>query len=242
MKKFAFLLVYFSLFAFVTSVSAQRFHRSDCQNEIGTVAGFNFYSGDITQSFAQFSESKLAYGLYFRHTFSSDFSVRLQFSTGSLTGDDKNNPQLSFRKFRFSTSMKEISTVAEWHIFGKPSFDEIGLKRFSPYLMAGFGFTRATATAEAYGSVAERRANTKSPFPEANQKQDFVTTPFGFGVRTYISDRLIFGIEANCRPVYSDQLDGVSINGNPEKNDWYYFYGVTIGYLLNDPNPCRMFR
>jgi hypothetical protein len=59
------------------------------------------------------------------------------------------------------------------------------------------------------------------------------------GVRADILDRLVLGAEFGWRPVFSDDIDGIRQNGNPAKGDWYYFTGLTISFILSDPERKR---
>lgn len=249
MKKTAFVLVPFLLLPIL--FFAQRFSpRNHCSNEIGIVGGFNAYSGDLTQKFAETKELRFGFGGFFRHHFSENFSVRAQIGKGLLSGDDRHNDeQLNFRKFRFTTTFVEGTVVGEYHPLGKTSFDDYGWRIFKPYVFAGAGFTRARQTTEDYSGVNDVKngrgfdASEKVvEFPEPGLKQNFVTLPFGVGVRANVGEQLILGVEASFRPVFSDYLDGVKLNGNETENDWYHFLGVSLSYVLQSKrHPCRMF-
>ncbi|MCC7244331.1 MAG: hypothetical protein IT269_01515 [Saprospiraceae bacterium] len=75
----------------------------------------------------------------------------------------------------------------------------------------------------------------KVPLPEDGLKTLFMLAPMGVGLRFDVFDRLIIGVEGGWRPVFSDDLDGVKVNGNPESNDWYYYGGTTISFVLGRP-------
>jgi hypothetical protein len=42
----------------------------------------------------------------------------------------------------------------------------------------------------------------------------------------------VLGLDVGWRPVFSDGLDGVKINGNPNQSDWYYFVGITTSFII----------
>ena len=60
-----------------------------------------------------------------------------------------------------------------------------------------------------------------------------MTIPFGFGVKTNLTDRLSAGLEWSYRKTFYDKIDNVesplgkSILHN---NDWYSTYGLFITY------------
>ena len=56
----------------------------------------------------------------------------------------------------------------------------------------------------------------------------------GAGVRADISEFFVIGLEVGWRPVFSDDLDGVRYNGNPESGDWYYFAGLTTSFIISN--------
>jgi hypothetical protein len=55
----------------------------------------------------------------------------------------------------------------------------------------------------------------------------------GVGIRVDITKKLVLGVEAGARPIFSDRLDGVRINGDPQNDDWYYFGGATVSFNLD---------
>jgi hypothetical protein len=222
------------LFALITlnTISAQR----ETYFETGFLLGLTNYSGDLAESSIELSETQPGYGLYFRYHFSKHFAAKAHIYSGSISGDDANSPTLSYRNLRFSTSIIEFGTVAEWHILGKERYSNTGIHNFfiTPYLFGGLGYTFADTKAEYYGDPSSEYAP-QYPLPEEGLRDKFLLIPIGFGVRADILDRLVIGAEFGFRPVFSDDLDGIRQNGNPNKDDWYYFTGLTISFILSDP-------
>lgn len=222
------------LFALLSlqTISAQR----ESYFETGFLLGLTNYSGDVAEASIELSETQPGYGLYFRYHFSRHFAAKAHIYSGSIAGDDANSPTLSYRNLKFSTSLIEFGAVAEWHILGKERYTNTGIHNFfmTPYLFGGLGYTFADAKAEYYGDPASEYAP-QYPLPEEGLKDKFILVPVGIGVRADILDRLVIGAELGFRPVFSDDLDGISQNGNPDKGDWYYFTGLTISFILSDP-------
>lgn len=58
----------------------------------------------------------------------------------------------------------------------------------------------------------------------------------GAGLKYDLSRQLVIGIEVGLRPTFDDLLDGISQAGNPDKNDWFGFGGLTLHYRIGKPD------
>lgn len=205
--------------------------------EAGAMLGMTSYSGDITAKRIDLQELRPGYGAFVRYHLDQHFAVKAHIYGGTISGDDKYSPVKAPRSFKFGTSIFEIATCLEWHLFGRERFSGTGLHNFfiTPYGFVGVGLTFADARAEYYGPLDRRDDFLKVPLPEEGLKTTFLLAPVGGGIRLDFYERFIFGLEGGFRPVFSDDIDGVSQNGNPKRNDWYYFFGATISYILNGP-------
>ncbi|MBC7777697.1 MAG: hypothetical protein H7246_19840 [Phycisphaerae bacterium] len=211
--------------------------------EGGILLGISNYSGDLSEKRIHLSESKLAYGGFVRYFLSSHFALRAHFFAGSISGEDANAEALlqQQRSFRFKTDLREFGLVGEYHVFGRG--ESAGIKRdnylLSPYLYLGIGGTFTRKKVEYYGAPEDRSEFVLVPLPEGGQREQFLVFPMGVGVLADLTKDVVLGLEVGWRPSVSDQLDGVSLNGNPDKKDWYYFGGVTLTFILNkqkEPN------
>jgi OmpA-OmpF porin, OOP family len=209
--------------------------------EGGFLFGFNNYSGDVAQNKIVLGETRFGYGAFLRYQMTQKFALRAHIYSGNISGDDKNNDNLAFRKFKFSANLFEIAAVGEWHFLGEERITSSGIlsTRISPYIFLGVGTAASEPETQCYGTPAECSEYTIIAFPEPNLKSRYLTTPGGFGLKLFLSDRLNGGGEIGWRPVYSDFLDGIKVNGNPNRGDWYYFVGLSLSYVLNDPNKFR---
>jgi OmpA-OmpF porin, OOP family len=209
--------------------------------EAGFLFGFNNYSGDVAQSRVVLGETRFGYGAFVRYQLNNYFAARVHLYSGNISGDDKNNKSLAFRKFKFAANVLEFAGAGEWHFLGDNRVSQSGLLsvRLSPYVFLGVGMAVSEPTTECYGDKADCATNTVIAFPEPNLQRQYLITPGGFGLKAFISERLYMGGEIGWRPVYSDFLDGIKVNGNPKRGDWYYFLGLSLSYVLNDPNKFR---
>jgi hypothetical protein len=194
--------------------------------EVGFLFGLTNYSGDISEQRVELEETRPGYGAFIRHHFGDHFSGKIHFYTGSISGDDRNTSRKE-RSFRFSTNIVEFAAVGEWNILDKDHYALV------PYLFGGIGTTFARAELDYYGTLEKRENYIKDPSEfGVTQKYRFVLAPVGVGVRTSLFDLVQIGVEGGMRPVFSDRLDGASVNANPKSGDWYYFAGATLSFLI----------
>jgi hypothetical protein len=179
----------------------------------------------------------LSYGAYLRYFLSEHFSLRAQVFAGAISGDDvhASNDAKRARSLRFGTDILELAALGEWHPFGLYRYKDIGVRRFfvSPYLFAGAAASFGGAKVEYYGLPADEPKVLSAPLPEVGVNQRFLAAPFGIGCRAQINETVVLGLDAGARLVFSDKLDGVHLNGNPDNNDWYYFCGMSISFILS---------
>lgn len=227
-----------------TSLHAQ-YRRGGTEHyaELGFLFGLTNYSGDLAEAHVEMKETRPGFGAFVRYHFSPTFAIKGQVYSGYVTGDDNNSTNIKRvrRSLKFATSIFEYGAVAEYHFFAPERLNGAGTHNFhvNPYLFAGVGGAVTDAKAEYYGPEDLRDFYLKAPLPEAGLQSHFFSTPVGFGVEMDVYDRIILGAELGWRPVFSDDLDGIKRNGNPDKKDWYYFAGFTIAYILSGtPERC----
>jgi OmpA-OmpF porin, OOP family len=193
--------------------------------EVGISLTLFHYSGDLAESRIVAGEGQFGFGFQVRQQLAKQLFVLGSAGFGRIAGDDKNNKELSFRKYRFFSPIREFSLQAEFHPFATPF--EIGATgaKLSPFVFAGGGLVLVDPKAEFYGSG-------PNPFPEKELKKKMFCTPVGVGVRADVYEKIgVFG-SIGWRPVYSDDLDGVSLNGNPDKQDWYTCFQLGFSYMI----------
>jgi OmpA-OmpF porin, OOP family len=223
------LLFILMLFTAFTTIHAQKSIKGTIEG--GIMLGATNYSGDVAEKRVELIETQPGFGVFARYHFTKSFSIKAHVYSGSITGDDKNTVN-AVRKYKFGTSIFEGAVVGEWTLFPKDRLTNTGVFKpiFEPYLFAGIGFTRADPKAEYYGTTPN--IDLKVPLPEDNIKTRYLLAPIGAGIRVTLSERFVLGFEGGLRPVFSDDLDGMRMNGNPSSNDWYYFTGLTASIIL----------
>ena len=170
-----------------------------------------------------------------RYNINDRFSVSGNFNISTLQGSDLNSsaPIIKQRGFAFKYGIKELAISGEFNLLPTDRrMHNYGffLQRFSPYIFAGFALAATDGTPTA---PADR---IPYPVPEKDTRNTFIAASFGVDLKLQITKEINTGFDFGWRPTFSDYLDGVSINGNPNKNDWYFMAGFKISYLLDYKN------
>lgn len=198
--------------------------------ELGLFAGSSNYQGDLADGLLVWKETQPAGGLFIRYSPIDFLSFKLGFTSGRIIGSDLNSSDAGIRQrsYTFESQIREFAAFGEFHLpqYGSSSYG-IFSPRFSPYVFGGVGLTTLN------GKPNAPRDRVPYPFPEEGAKNQFITVPVGLGVKFRFAETFATSVEWGTRAVFSDYLDGISKNGNPKKNDWYMFMGVTLSYIID---------
>ena len=196
------------------TVRAQEDYRFD----FGAGIGMTGYLGDANTS-NLFQNPSWDAELFLRYIFNPRIALKTNFYVGGLRGDSEQMTNVfpNGQNFKFNTTFFELGELFEFNFF------EFGigetyrkLKRISPYITAGLSATLWTVDKSVFAGF---------------------TIPFGIGVKYKVNERLNLGLEFLMKKVFSDRLDGVSledpytIKSSFAKNtDWYSTVTFTISY------------
>ena len=197
--------------------------------EIGLLGGFANYQGDLATSQIELSETKVSYGAFLRYHVSEKVKFKINGYLGFISGSDENSDNsLRSRGWSFESSLLEVAAVAEFHPLGKARYGSTGIfeKHVSPYVFVGAGMVNTDP------KIKVTKAGDEGLFPEGDFNPTFLTLPFGAGVQFDLMENLSIGFEGGWRMTFNDYLDGVSKNGNSDKNDLYIFLGATVSYVF----------
>ena len=201
--------------------------------EIGAFLGISNYQGDLIVPVFSLSgdNNNFGWGLHARHNFTPNWALRANVFSSKLSGDEANYPENGhdIRAYSFESSFLEGSLMLEWDILGKRRYADGGFKKIvSPYLFVGAGFASFDADVDWNGRTSSRITT------DINEKETAgLTVPLGGGLRFDLSEKLHFDLEAGFRTPFSDYLDGVSVAGDPDDNDWYSYIGLNVAYRLS---------
>lgn len=203
--------------------------------EIGVLGGFANYQGDLVENPIAISETRLSYGGFLRYHLHNKFKVRGNFMYGYISGSDANSDDIGFKErgWSFESNIFEASLIGEFHPLGRNRTGETGLfrRQISPYIGAGAGMATFTPKVKVTDSA------DADLFPEQGEQSVSVSLPILAGVRVDVFEFLSLGVEVGWRATFNDYLDGVSKNGNNDKNDWYLIGGITASFFLGNSDP-----
>lgn len=224
MKYLATLLLIF--FALTTTRSQQTV-------EAGLFLGFANYQGDLSDNQIVFRETKNSFGGFIRLHYEDKLKIRGNVYYGYIGGDDNNaKSDKKHRGWKFDGEILEIALTGEYHPFGRSRASNTGIfrRQISPYLATGLGYTMSTIRLTYPDSDTHL-------FPEPNDKDTFLSVPLIIGVRIDLLENLSISGEWGWRTVFSDYLDDVAANGNPNRRDWYLFVGGSLSYFFGSFSP-----
>ena len=229
--------------------------------EVGLLAGGSYYLGDLNPG-KHFINTQLLYGALIRYNFDTRWAVKVSFSRGKIKGNSAQSSFLPDRNLQFESPVTDISAVAEFNFFSyfigsrynsiSPYiYAGIGCFIFEP--VSGGQSLRAAGT-EGQNVGYEGR----KPYSTFG-----LGIPMGLGVKYSLSKAIGISVFWEIHKTFTDYLDDVSstyylvgssidVNdpnqllsdpalnhqpgmqrGNPENNDWFAFFGVSVTYKFN---------
>lgn len=215
--------------------------------EAGINGGTLIYTGDLTPAaLGSYATLKPQFGFHAAYILNRSFSVRANFSFGSLKGDDAKYSSPEYRQqrnFAFTTPVTEFSGMIVWDILKKNAVEQ--RKGFAPYIFAGAGIALFNIQRDYSRYNAEyfngEITNTALVADIAHRlPRSLPVIPVGAGLKYFISPKLAVQAETNYRLMSSDYLDGFSRAANPAKKDNYYSFslGVVLALRYKDRNDC----
>ncbi|MBK9014184.1 MAG: outer membrane beta-barrel protein [Saprospiraceae bacterium] len=199
--------------------------------EFGVLGGFANYQGDLAEDEIVVSETKLSFGGFLRYHVNKKVKIRGNFMYGYISGNDANaEGSLKDRGWSFESNILETSFVGEYHPLGRSRVGNTGIfaRQISPYLGLGLGIATHTP------KVSVTDPLDIGLFPEQDEKTLSASIPLMVGIRADLFEFFSLGAELGWRATFSDYLDGVSKNGNNNKNDWYVLGGITASFFFGD--------
>ncbi|HET7179832.1 MAG TPA: DUF6089 family protein [Chryseosolibacter sp.] len=206
------------------------------KSEVGFGIGTLNYTGDLVRTY-DILNSRPAATVFYRSNISKVVSLRASLMGGNLYGSDK-RPIDAFAEQRdasFSIFLMEASTVLEYHFMNWR--DDKHILRFTPYLFGGLGIFGISGNEHKTAQYSNVQA----------------AIPFGLGLKYILNPKWYLSTEFGVRTTFFDYLDDVSVGnnslvknyqyGNPNDNDVYYFFGVSITRTFYDiPCPTNPYK
>jgi hypothetical protein len=194
------------------------------QSAIGLQFGGLAVQGDLVDSPFDAGEIGFMYGLNYQNQLSPSFGLRAGLTRGRLRANEQDTDRAR-RGAVLESNLTEIALQLEWHFLRAERYNIRGefLRSFSPYVGLGIGMAFVNPDPEFKNGFTTR--------PE-EETSSFFVLPIDLGVRLYLSPKWTATLSGGSRPAFSDLLDGVSTNGNPNADDWYLLGGIGFQYQL----------
>ena len=173
--------------------------------ELGGALGGSFYMGDANYT-TPFKHIGIAGGFIARYPINPRMAIKGNLIAGRIAGDTKDfKNQYPFEgEMSFKRTIFDLGAQFEYNFLPYGTgYGFRGGKRFTPYIVGGFGFTYAPPPASGVFTV---------------------NFPIGIGVKYKIGQRLNLGCEFTMRFSMSDKLDVTNKEGF-QLNDPYQIKG-----------------
>ncbi|MDR0582351.1 MAG: porin family protein [Prevotellaceae bacterium] len=227
----------FCILAFFSSLSigAQpaKYFRPE-PHDIGIFGGAAFYLGDLTDNYSLFRHLSFSIGPLYRYHFDDRYSLRGALAFGELHGvmlRPDMPPTNDGEPWSFSRSMIFIDVAAEIGFLPMDVTDFRKRQRWSPYLLAGMGFTGLSPDKNIF--VSEEEMQTMGGY-----------VLMGIGAKLAIFERFTLSAEWLMRKTFSDGLD--YYKGKPGSwainKDWIGTVGITFTYRLDEERTCAAYN
>ena len=192
--------------------------------EFGGGLGLSNYTGDLNRV-PVVSKPKPALQAIYRMNFSEFVSLKFTGTVAKLAGDDTRSfDALGIaRDYSFNHTILELGSSFEYHFLNYRS--QGAQHKWSPFISLGFAFAKIN--------------NVDPTYEDFNTFQTVI--PMGVGAKFLIGKRLSLSVETVARKTFFDYLDGISDGdifvkdyqfGNPNDNDWYFYSGVSLTYII----------
>ncbi|MFN0214442.1 MAG: DUF6089 family protein [Saprospiraceae bacterium] len=210
--------------------------------EFGAGIGLSAYDGELQNlgKNARTLAINPSFSAHLRRHINNNFAARIGLLYAGLSGSDRNFKEPLWRQtrnFSFSGSIIELAIRTEFFPFGfykgGKSTNNISPRRGTPFVSVGIGggyFRPKNDWNEANGNGGT--SSTLVQFDKTNAKNASVIIPIGIGARFRLGNKLSLGIEGALHLTPSDYLDGVSVAGNPDRNDRFVSTQVTASYAF----------
>lgn len=189
--------------------------------QMGFSLGTAFYQGDMIKGVIDLKEANIAYGLFLRRYATDKWAVRINWTRGKVSGDDRNaRPE---RGFRFNSTFNEFALLAEYNLIGGYNFNYSGKQEdlFGLYLFAG-------------GALTTLNSKLVSPVGEMTVTPVFtdvtLAMPIGGGLRLNLSERTSIEGEMAARATLTDRIDGLEGGAR----DYYLTAVINVTLILGN--------
>ncbi len=184
--------------------------------DLGVSFGAANYSGDLTESVkASIKQSHPCLGFYFRTEIDPVISVKIQYMSLKVSGDDRfsTRPGIDKRKLNFESRIQELGIYGQFQLLSL--FLERS-PRLSPHVEIGISAFHFNPTSSYLGNEVNLQSlgTEGQGMPNYDPKYGLYSFAlnFGLGFRYFISSSYSIGLDMLARQTNTDYLDDASKN------------------------------
>jgi hypothetical protein len=172
--------------------------------EVGGSIGESGYIGDLNP----LKLTDVGAGGFVKRNFNNYLSLRANYAYATIQGNDNtsSNPQLNNRNLSFSTSLSEISLIAEFNFMNY--IPEIGRNKYTPFIFAGFGSVAYNPTAIYKGVNYDLRPLMTEGQAKPYSDRAYVI-PYGAGIKFNFTGKWNLIVDLGYRNTNTGYLDDV---------------------------------
>ena len=159
-------------------------------------------------------------GLMVTRKFGRAFNANLQYMGGFFQGHKDTWANGTAADVGFKSTFHDINLNLEFDILN--FFNKKDRRFFAPFIMGGVGYGFSNSTASVYSTGAEI----------ASAKTSYFEIPWGFGLRSDITDNISLRFEYSIHSVMNDLADGYK-SASSTKNDIFTFATVGVSYKIH---------
>jgi outer membrane protein OmpA-like peptidoglycan-associated protein len=203
--------------------------------EVGIFVGMGTIFGDVPKdNIEALAASKPAIGLAITRHLTQTLALRGSVFYANLKDSQTFLNITESRTIGYELKLLEFSGALLFEPLSERRRQEIGRfkKIISPYAFIGVGGNFGKPTTF-YENIKITPNINKDNLEKEDKRANLL---IGGGVKYDLSPKLSIGLEVGIRPTFNDLLDGISYAGNPDKNDWYGFSGLTVNYRIGEPD------
>ena len=175
--------------------------------EFGGGAGAAGYMGDLNTS-DPIKPSGPSFGIFAKYNFNGYLAIRANYGFGIIAAADSNssNPQFRQRNLSFTTTLSEVSLMAEFNFMRY--IPSVTNSKWTPYFYLGLAAVNYNPTTVFNGQKYDLR-----PLETEGQKKPYPTMaigiPYGLGFKYNLTSSVTVGLELGYRNPNTDYLDDV---------------------------------
>jgi len=176
--------------------------------ELGAAAGGSGYMGDLNLN-NPVKVSGISFGGFIKRNFNGYLSAKLNYTYGTISAADSNSNSQQFRNrnLSFTTTLSEISVIAEFNFMHY--IPEAGKNRFTPFIYAGVG-ALSFSPSTIYQGKKYLLADYNTEGQKRSYPTDAVSALFGAGIKYNIMGKWTLATDIGYRKPNTDYLDDVS--------------------------------